>query len=395
MNNLVLNKLIFFRHAKTELNDGSFLGVRRNPSIIKPIEIDCNECFNVVYTGTLKRTIETGELLKSKEFCQSHLLDEIDYGLAEGLTLKELNNSFPEIVQSWQKNEDPKFPDGESQLDVSNRIQNFINKGFTKNKTAIVTHNVVLRALLGKVYKQPVYNWHKMNPIHLDEHQFLVLNNVLIPSLTKEQQKKYKDELVGYKEPDTKYGIFWIPNKELNQYVELWKNRFRKIEPDAFFLNHPVHSTIFLFNAQEQDQSQIISRIKNIKITFVVDSWKIFYNDLVTRGDTLSVGLVPNDLAFEFQQDLSESLLDFIKTPLFYDNIWEGKYKESYDRYGFPFVGSHWIPHLTIASVKKEGKKLIDEIKTTTINLNLKESGGSLALFKILGDSHQLIHRWK
>jgi broad specificity phosphatase PhoE len=395
MNSLALNKLSVFRHAKTELNDGSFLGVRRNPSIIKPIEIFCDDYFDDVYTGTLERTIQTGELLKGKELSQNGLLDEIDYGLAEGLTLQELNDKFPELVQAWQKNEDPKFPDGESQLDVSNRLQCFINKGFKKNKTAIVTHNVILRILLGKVYNQPVYNWYKLNPDHLDEHLFLVFNNVLIPSFTKEQQKKYKDELVGYKRPVTKYGIFWIPNEELNQFVESWKNRFRKVEPDAFFLNHPVHSTIFLFNAHEQDQSQIISRIKNVKIDFLVDAWKIFYNDLVTGGDTLSVGLIPNAVAFQFQQDLSVSLLDFIKTPLFYNYTWEGKYKESYDRYGFPFVGNHWIPHLTIASVKKEGKKLIDEIKTTPINSNLKECGGSLALFKILGDSHQLIQTWQ
>ena len=78
MNNLVLTKLCFFRHAKTELNDGSFLGVRRNPSIIKPIEIDSDECFDLVYTGTLERTIATGKLLKGKELCQNELLNEID-----------------------------------------------------------------------------------------------------------------------------------------------------------------------------------------------------------------------------------------------------------------------------------------------------------------------------
>jgi broad specificity phosphatase PhoE len=395
MNNLQLTKLSFFRHAKTELNDDSFLGIGRNPSIIKPIEIDCDDKFDVVYTGTLNRTIETGELLKTEEFYQDELLNEIDYGLAEGLTIKELNDKFPELIQSWQKNEDPRFPEGESQLDVSNRLRSFVYKGFSKNRTAIVTHNVVLRALLGEVYNQPIYNWYKMTPSHLNEHIFHVFNNVLIPNFTKEQQMKYKDELVGYKGPVTKYGIFWIPNDELNQFVESWKNRFREIEPDAFYLNHPVHSTVFLFNAYEQDQFQIISRIKNVKIDFLVDSWKIFYNDLVTGGDTLSVGLIPNTLAFQFQHDLSEALLDFIKTPLLYNNVWEGKYKESYDRYGFPFVGSHWIPHLTIASLKKEGKKLIDEINTKTINLNQKVSSGSLALFKILGDNHQLIHTWQ
>jgi len=395
MNGIELKKIYFFRHAKTELNDGSFLGVGRNSSIIKPIEIDCDEYFDEVYTGTLQRTVETGELLRGDEVHQNLLLNEIDYGLAEGLTLNELNDKFPELVHSWKKNEDPQFPEGESQLDVSKRLEKFINLGFTKNKTAIVTHNVVLRALLGRVYNQPVYNWYKMNPNHLDEHKFLIFNNVLIPSFTKEQQKKYKDELVGFKGPVTKYGLFWVPNEELNQYVEACKNIFRKIEPDALFLNHPVHSTILLFNAHEQFLSQIISKIKNVKIDFLVDSWKIFYNDLATGGDTLSIGLVPNSLAFNFQLDLAESLLNFTEKPISYKNSWEGEYKKSYERYGFPFVGSHWIPHLTIASVKKEGKKYIDEIKTTPVNLNLKESGGSLALFKILGDSHQLIKTWQ
>ncbi len=395
MNNLNLSKLCFFRHGKTELNDGSFLGVGRNPSIIRSIETVCDEYFDEIYTGTLQRTVETGKLFRGDEIYQNELLNEIDYGLAEGLTLKELNEKFPELVQSWQKNEDPQFPEGESQLDVSNRLGIFINQGFPKNKTAIVTHNVVLRALLGKVYNQPIYNWHKMNPGHLEKHDFFLFKNILIPNFSKEKQQKYKDELVGYKGPTAKYGIFWIPNEELGQYIESLKNRFRKIEPDSFFLNHPPHATIFLFNAHEQDQFQIISRIKNIKIDFLVDTWKIFENDLVTGGDTLSIALATNSLVFDFQCDLAESLLNFIKQPIFYNNNWEGKYKESYNRYGFPFVGSHWVPHLTIASVKKEGKKLINEIKKTKINLNQIESSGSLALFKIVGDSHQLIHTWQ
>ena len=217
---------------------------------------------------------------------------------------------------------------------------------------------------------------------------------MLIPNFSKEQHKKYKDELVGYKEPVNKYGIFWIPSEDLQQYVESWKNRIRKVEPDAIFLNHPVHSTIFLFNALEQNQHEIIKNIKNVKFNFLVDSWKIFENDVVTQGDTLTIGLVPNTFTFDSQRNLADSLLNIIREPIFYNNKWEGKYKESYERYGFPFVGSHWIPHLTIASVKKEGKKLIDEIKTTTINLNQKEFAGRVALFKIIGDSHQLIHTW-
>ena len=70
-------------------------------------------------------------------------------------------------------------------------------------------------------------------------------------------------------------------------------------------------------------------------------------------------------------------------------------YGIQFDKYGFPFVGSHWIPHLSIASVKGSGKKIINEFKSFTNNLNHKVNEGHLALYKITGDKHQLIHTWK
>ena len=144
------------------MNDGTFLGVRRDPSIIKPVEIEYEESFDKVYTSTLKRTIETGKLLKSKVFIEDPSLNEIDYGLVEGLKIDDINKSFPEIINSWQKNEDPKFPEGECQVDVQGRLLSFIDKLFKKNTTAVITHNVVLRTLLGKIYNQPVANWYKL-----------------------------------------------------------------------------------------------------------------------------------------------------------------------------------------------------------------------------------------
>ena len=392
---LQLPKVTFFRHARTIMNDGTFLGVRRDPSIIKPVEIEYEESFDKVYTSTLKRTIETGKLLKSKVFIEDPSLNEIDYGLVEGLKIDDINKSFPEIINSWQKNEDPKFPEGECQLDVQGRLLSFIDKLFKKNTTAVITHNVVLRTLLGKIYNQPVANWYKFNPRHLEPHNFQIFNEVLIPDFTKNQQTRYKDELVGFQAPIVKYGIFWIPNDELKQYVEFLKEKFRKIEPDAIYLDHPVHATFFLFHAFDYEQSEIISTIKNININFSLDSNRVFENDIVTKGDTLVIGLKLTSLIIDFQKNLADSLLNYVRKPLLYHNTWEGKFKESFDKYGFPFVGSHWIPHLSIASVKGGGKKIINEFKSFTNNLNHKVNEGHLALYKITGDKHQLIHIWK
>ncbi len=394
LNEINLPQISFFRHGITTLNDGSFLGVRRNPSILTNFNEFCLDHFNEVYTSTLNRAIETGKLLYYDRIYQDTLLNEIDYGLVEGLKIEELGQKFPNLIESWRNNEDPKFPEGENQIDVQERLYNFLSKDFTESKTAVVTHNVVLRSLFGNVYKQPVYNWFKMKPNHQEAYTFQKFNNILIPKLTKEQQKKIKDEIIGFKKTATKYGIFWIPNEEINQYVESWKNRIRKVEPDAVYLNHPVHATIFLFNGFEEDQSEIISTIKNSKINFLLEGWRVFENDLVTNADTLAIGLKPSISGSEFQLNVAISLLKFVSEPVFYKNSWEGVYKESFQRYGFPFVGGHWIPHLTIASVKNDAKALIEEAKLTTINLNQEQLEGHISLFKISGENHQHLYTW-
>lgn len=393
INKLRLPEINFFRHGKTSLNDGTFLGVRRNPSIIGPLKMNKKAVYDQVFTGTLSRTIETGKLFKTKELNQNSLLNEIDYGLAEGLDLNELVEKFPELIEAWDKGEDPKFPDGESQKDVQNRILKFLEIEFTKNKTAVITHNVVMRVLIGNTYKFPTNHWHKINIKHLEAHHFQVYNKILIPNFTKEQQKRYKDSVTSYNESVVKFGIFWIPDNELNQFVHSWKDKCRRLEPDAIYLEHPVHLTLFLFHACERDAKHIISSLKPEIIELQISDWQIFENDVLTSSDTLTIAVKQTAEILRFQSRLAESLLPYIRKPIVSPNAWEGPFKDSYDRYGFPFVGSHWIPHLTIASVKGGGKAIFEEIKATDINLN-ETLKGQIALFKIIGNHHECIHIW-
>jgi broad specificity phosphatase PhoE len=193
--NETLPILSFIRHGTTALNDGSFLGVGRNPDIL-PLEsnqIPTDE-FDSIYTGTLQRTISTGAALKGSKEIQDPLLNEINYGSAEGLLYPELAENFPDLVEAWDRNEDPKFPGGgESQQDVAERIEKFIAKITPKNKIAIVTHNVVIRALIGKALDLPIHAWFKLNPGHLEKHNFRIFQNKLIPELSKDQRIRYKD----------------------------------------------------------------------------------------------------------------------------------------------------------------------------------------------------------
>jgi broad specificity phosphatase PhoE len=193
--NETLPTLSFIRHGKTPLNDGSFLGVGRNPDIL-PLEsnqIPSDE-FDSVYTGTLQRTISTGLALNGGNKIQEPLLNEINYGSAEGLFYPEVAEKFPELVEAWGRKEDPKFPGGgESQQDVAERIDKFIANIKPENRVAIVTHNVVIRALIGKALDLPIHAWFKLNPGHVEKHDFRFFENKLIPALTKDQRIRYKD----------------------------------------------------------------------------------------------------------------------------------------------------------------------------------------------------------
>ena len=193
--NETLPTLSFIRHGKTPLNDGSFLGIGRNPDIL-PLESNqiLTDEFDSIYTGTLQRTISTGAALKGSKETQEPLLNEINYGSAEGLFFSDLAEKFPELVEAWERKEDPKFPGGgESQQDVAERIDKFIAKIKPENRVAIVTHNVVIRALIGKALDLPIHAWFKLNPGHVEKHNFRFFENKLIPALTKDQRIRYKD----------------------------------------------------------------------------------------------------------------------------------------------------------------------------------------------------------
>jgi hypothetical protein len=199
-----LPNVSFCRHVKTALNDGTFLGISRDPGIlaVDPGSVP-DIFFDRVITGSLKRTVETGALLNARNHIQDTLLNEINYGLAEGLNLEELNQHFPELHQGWQRKEDPSFPGGENQRDVALRLEKFIGSLIYDppvNNTAVVTHNVVIRALLGKyVFKVPVYKWYRICPDHLEPVALRIYYNGLIPALSKDARVKFRDQIVNWK----------------------------------------------------------------------------------------------------------------------------------------------------------------------------------------------------
>ena len=188
-----INNIYFSRHKKTNVKKNIFLGQKLNPNIVEKknnnefIKIKFDRCFS----SPSLRCRETAKIVaKNKKIITNNLLKEIDYGDAEGLDLKELNKKYPEIINSWKKALDPRFPKGESLKDVNARLKKFIkNKVIFKNFNYLIfTHNVVLRCLIGSIYKIKKKEWYKININYFDLLEFISKNGRLISNI---DRKKY------------------------------------------------------------------------------------------------------------------------------------------------------------------------------------------------------------
>ena len=104
--------------------------------------------------------------------------------MAEGLNIQQLETQFPKILSSWRLKKDPYFPKGENTKDVLNRLNIFLNKILKEenkidNDVLIVTHNVLLRCLIGKFLKLEIYDWYKIKINFKKVYKFYTLNSKL------------------------------------------------------------------------------------------------------------------------------------------------------------------------------------------------------------------------
>ena len=192
-----LPDLIFMRHAKTKLNDKSFLGQGRDPDIIN-FKNDISKIFDIIFSSKLTRAISTSLKFNYKKFITTSFLNEINYGEAEGLNYKDFSLKYKSINDKWLKGIDEKFPNGENQFGVQKRVFEFINR-FIKTKkfksALIVSHNVILRTLLINFFSKSVQKSYLIQIKHLDSFNFKLYNNILITDFSEDITTKIKNSI--------------------------------------------------------------------------------------------------------------------------------------------------------------------------------------------------------
>ena len=87
----------------------------------------------------------------------------------------------------------------------------------------------------------------------------------------------------------------------------------------------------------------------------MIDRKDIFYDDIFTGGHTSFYGIRKNSNLNALQLSLANVLKVYKNEDKPPEKIIKDRrLYDSYLKYGFPFIGEHWIPHFSIASLKIE-----------------------------------------
>lgn len=162
-------------------------------------------------------------------------------------------------------------------------------------------------------------------------------------------------------------------DKKTEKKIQLLKNFFKINTSKCLYLDDFPHLTLISTNVQlnlrELRKMNLCIHDKNIKIE--ISKPEIFGTDLLTNGKTFFFKVKKNKKLFNLQVFTSNFLQKYVKKNkiinLFKKNTDEFK---SLMKYGFPFVGKHWIPHVSICSVldAKINQKVYTKFLKTKIN---------------------------
>jgi broad specificity phosphatase PhoE len=115
----------------------------------------------VVFTSTLKRSLNTAKHLKNK-IIQWKAMDDLDSGVCDGMKYAEIKESMPEIYKKRIENKfQYRYPRGESYIDLIHRLEPIIIElEQSLCPILIITHAPIMRVLysyfIGKKPKECV-----------------------------------------------------------------------------------------------------------------------------------------------------------------------------------------------------------------------------------------------
>lgn len=169
-------KIYLTRHGQTEWNVAGKLqgwknsnlteeGIQRAKSLAKRLEdVD----FDFIYSSSQQRALDTADIVKGDRDIEIKVLDdlrEIGFGSWEGMEIKDIQELYGDEYDTYLNRPHLYEPvDGESILDVYNRVQDVLDKilSIKAENILVVSHGVIIKVLTSIIKEIPVEELYKI-----------------------------------------------------------------------------------------------------------------------------------------------------------------------------------------------------------------------------------------
>ena len=169
-----MGKLILIRHGQTDMNKDQLYYGRLDVPInetgkeqaentrknLVELEID----YDKIYSSPMKRAYETAEIVnyKNLEIEKDDELREMDFGIFEGLSYKEIIKKYPEEMEKLKKDwKTYSYVTGENPFMLQKRALKFLEKIEKNKNNMVVTHWGIICTLLSFLFSSELEGYWK------------------------------------------------------------------------------------------------------------------------------------------------------------------------------------------------------------------------------------------
>ena len=194
------------------------------------------------------------------------------------------------------------------------------------------------------------------------------------------------------------------PDDAFARHVLAYKERVKQLVGEQLYLNDPPHLTLYLgvYGARTDLAGPVGPLCRRLAAPNVtVCGWHVFEADQLTGNQTLVCEVTGETRsALEPIQQQVVAVAAPIRDPsasrACYDKSWHRLSEEeraNVERFGFPFVGPIWHPHVTVASVRPEDWETVwSELAGTPPDAVVQFP--FLAIYGLKGEQPVLIERF-
>lgn len=150
-------------------------------------------------------------------------------------------------------------------------------------------------------------------------------------------------------------AIFIEPSGPLRTSLMERKATLEQAMPGQPYTRHPPHSTLLFgdYGSPEVWIENLRAAVQSLPaFVLATDAWQEFPNDLqADGGHTVAYRVKLSSDLLRLQRTSADVVAPFRKLPPIPHPLADREpFASSLLRFGFPFVGAHWIPHFTIGS---------------------------------------------